>query len=206
MKIKVFTVGKKIVAEIPLPKALGAKPNLVLLSQAIKVYQDRRHPGTAKVKTRGEVAISTRKIYRQKGTGGARHGAKSAPIFVGGGVAHGPKGIKRVLTLSRKMRRMALTSALALKASRGELVLVEGLKTLSKTKQADQFLQLVKQAAPKVKRMSLVVGQDRVQIRKVLGNLPGLKILGGGELNAYDLFLGGLIIAEKDLFVSPKKI
>jgi len=85
------------------PKKYQGNIEPSLLAQAVRVYEDRMHPGLSKVKTRSEVAKSTRKIYKQTGTGGARHGAKSAPIFVGGGVAHGPKGVKRLLSLSKKL-------------------------------------------------------------------------------------------------------
>src|SRR3990172_4724030 len=79
-------------------------------------------------------------MYRQKGTGRARHGAKSAPIFVGGGVAHGPKGIKRELSLPKKMVQKALHVSLALKAKDKKIVVVTGLKTLQKTKEAKKLI------------------------------------------------------------------
>src|SRR3990167_4620035 len=93
---------------VNLPKALfGEKQNDKLLAQAIHVYRDRQHLGNSKVKTRGEVTATTRKWYRQKGTGRARHGAVSAPLFVGGGVAHGPKGINRHnLRLNAKLQHL----------------------------------------------------------------------------------------------------
>ena len=78
--------------------ATFGKANSTLLAQAIRVYGSNSHQKTSKVKTRGEVDGSTRKIYRQKGTGNARHGAKYAPIFVGGGIAHGPTGILKLLS------------------------------------------------------------------------------------------------------------
>src|SRR3972149_1654690 len=116
-----------------LPERFVEKENLPLLAQAIHVYEARLHPGLAKVKTRGEVIASTRKVYRQKGTGGARHGAKSAPIFVGGGVAHGPKGVKRTLTLAKGMRAKALDLALSLAAKEEKVFVVSGLAKVTKT-------------------------------------------------------------------------
>src|SRR3989344_5966768 len=97
LKVNLYDSAGKKKEGLSLPKEFEVKPNFRLLAQAYHVYEDRTHLGLAKAKTRGEVRISTKKIYKQKGTGGARHGAKSAPIFVGGGVAHGPKGIKRKL-------------------------------------------------------------------------------------------------------------
>src|SRR3989344_3759198 len=116
-----------------LPERFVEKENLPLLAQAIRVYEARLHPGLAKVKTRGEVIASTRKIYRQKGTGGARHGAKSAPIFVGGGVTHGPKGLKRILTLPAKMRKKALGTALSLKAKEEKVFVIDGVSGFKKS-------------------------------------------------------------------------
>src|SRR3989339_1874998 len=102
--------------------------NSTLLSQALRVYSSNSHQKTSKVKTRGEVVGSTRKIYRQKGTGNARHGAKYAPIFVGGGIAHGPKGVKPGnLVLPQKMRRAALASAILLKLEDGKVVGLTGV-------------------------------------------------------------------------------
>src|SRR3990167_6881084 len=105
IKLNVYSPKATKKEAIPLLKSLEAKVNMKLLAQAIRVYEDRSHPGLSQVKTRGEVKISTRKIYKQKGTGYARHGAKSAPIFVGGGIAHGPKGIKRKLALPKKKKK-----------------------------------------------------------------------------------------------------
>jgi len=78
-----------------LPKGFDLKKAEKLLVQIVRVFEDRTHFGLNKVKTRSEVNKTRKKLYKQKGTGGARHGAKSAHIFVGGGVAHGPKGEKR---------------------------------------------------------------------------------------------------------------
>ena len=96
-KVNAFSAKGIKQAEVSLPKQFAEKENLSLLSQAIHIYRDRAHIGLAKTKTRGEVARTTKKWYRQKGTGGARHGARSAPIFVGGGTAHGPKLARREL-------------------------------------------------------------------------------------------------------------
>src|SRR4030043_754050 len=121
-KIEVYTIDANKKADISTPSNFKEKVNLSLLSQAIRVYGDRKHPGLNRAKTRSEVRGSTRKIYRQKGTGFARHGAKSAPIFVGGGIAHGPKGIKRILTLPSKMKKQALGLAFSSKLESGDII------------------------------------------------------------------------------------
>src|SRR3990170_7427665 len=126
IKLTIYSAKGTRKGSTNLPKSFIEKENLALLSQAVRVYEDRKHPGLSKVKTRGEVTASTRKIYRQKGTGGARHGAISAPIFVGGGIAHGPKGVKRILSLPKKMRKKALISSLNWKLKDSELFVIDG--------------------------------------------------------------------------------
>jgi len=101
MKIQNYNKGAKAGGVI-LPKEFGIKVNPLLLAQAIYVYEDRAHVGLRKTKTRSEVERTTKKVYRQKGTGGARHGSRRAPIFVGGGVALGPRPLKREVLLNQK--------------------------------------------------------------------------------------------------------
>lgn len=122
-----------------LPKQVfGVKPNPTLLAQAVRVYLGNQRAASAKTKTRGQVAKTTAKMYRQKGTGRARHGAASAPIFVGGGIAHGPDGRQNyTLRLPQKMRQSAICMALSAKASSGQIAaLTGGEKSTGRTKQA----------------------------------------------------------------------
>jgi len=110
-----------------------------LISQAIHVYQANTHRTPSKVKTRGQIRASTRKIWKQKGTGRARHGALSAPIFVGGGIAHGPKGVlANPKSLTKKMKTLSLAGILSLyqKDNRLALVKVPSSKNILKTKDA----------------------------------------------------------------------
>jgi large subunit ribosomal protein L4 len=186
-----------------LPKDFSEKINLDLLAQALRVYEDRTHPGFAKVKTRGEVRLSTRKIYRQKGTGGARHGAKSAPIFVGGGVAHGPKGVKRQLSMPAKMRRKALNIALSLKAKNGNLVVVGLLSSLKKTKETEELLKKINTAGNA--RFTIVVGSQNKSIVSVLRNVEKVNVELYSNLNAYKVFNGGTILMDKEIFATNKK-
>ena len=92
MSVEVLDISGKKAGTVRVPKKIfGSKVNKPLLAQAVRVYLASRRKGSASTKTRGEISMTTAKWYRQKGTGRARHGAKSAPIFVHGGVAHGPK-------------------------------------------------------------------------------------------------------------------
>jgi len=127
LKVEVIDTVGKVVETMELPKELfGAKINSVLMAQAVRVYLANQRLGTASTKTRGEVDGSTRKIYRQKGTGRARHGGIRAPIFVKGGIAHGPKPRDYSLLLSKNMRIAALRSALSAKVKAGEVAVIAG--------------------------------------------------------------------------------
>ena len=182
-----------------LPKQFSEKENQALLAQSLRVYHDRLHPGLAKVKTRSAVNRTKKKLYQQKGTGGARHGARSAPIFVGGGVAHGPKGLKRKLSLSKKMAQKALQVSLALKAKDKKVVVVTGLKTLQKTKEAQKLinkLQLV-EGKPNKKIMIALSRINENQLR-FFKNIENLKIKRFADLNARDVFLASFVAIDKE--------
>lgn len=188
-----------------LPSVFAAKINLTVLSQAIRVYEANRHPELSRVKTRGEMSISTRKIYRQKGTGNARHGAKSAPIFVGGGIAHGPKGIKRKLRLSKKIAKNTLAMALSLKQKRNEIFLIDGLEKIDKTKQANMLiLKLFGEEKPnRVTFVTLPKLEDKT--RRVLRNLKNTKYVSYDRLNAYNTFYGGTLFFDSRVFNKENK-
>lgn len=136
LKITVMDTQGKAVGTMMLPEiAFLAKVNPTLMAQAVRVYLANQRQGNASTKTRGEVALTTAKWYRQKGTGRARHGAKSAPIFVKGGVAHGPKLRDFTLQLPTKMKRAALFSALTAQHRSGNVVVVANLEKVGpKTK------------------------------------------------------------------------
>jgi large subunit ribosomal protein L4 len=96
-----------------------------ILQRAVKWQLSRRQAGTHKTKERGEINRTKKKAYRQKGTGGARHGARSAPIFVGGGVAHGPRVRSHATDLPKKVRALALKHALSSKAGSKQLIVLD---------------------------------------------------------------------------------
>jgi len=193
-----------------LPKDFSEKENMTLLAQALRVYISNEHPGLSKVKTRAEVDLTKRKVYRQKGTGGARHGAKSAPIFVGGGIAHGPKGIKRKLTLSKKLIRKALYIALSLKAKEGKIVVVRGLDSLKKTKETQGLIDKIKKEtnenpSKEKTRVTFALSGLSPQVERNIRNIRGVNILPYKNLNAFSVYFGGVLILDSEVFVkSPK--
>lgn len=154
-----------------------------LISQAIYVYQANSHRGVSKVKSRGEVAASTRKIYKQKGTGNARHGAKSAPIFVGGGVVFGPSGIPTPLkSLNKKMRLKALAGILNLYRQEDKLTLVD--TTNFKSKSTKKVVEILPGDFSK-ETTALVHFNETPELLKSASNIDGLSLLSAVRLNAY---------------------
>jgi len=200
IKLTIYSAKGTRKGSTNLPKSFIEKENLALLSQAVRVYEDRKHPGLSKVKTRGEVSASTRKIYRQKGTGGARHGAISAPIFVGGGVAHGPKGVKRKLSLPKKIKEKALGVALSLKASEGQLLVVDGLSNLKKTKEVNNLINKIaeKEGIKGTFKFIFALSDKNKEVEKVVRNIEKINVLPFRNLNAHQVYLGGILIVDKE--------
>jgi large subunit ribosomal protein L4 len=128
MKVPVRNLAGKEVSSVELPADIfEAKINVGLMHQYVVMQNANARLGTHKTKTRGEINRTKAKWYRQKGTGRARHGSRNAPIFVGGGRAHGPKPHKYTQRMPRKMRHAALRSAFSALARDGQIVLVDDL-------------------------------------------------------------------------------
>lgn len=159
-----------------------------LVAQAIYIYQENSHVGMSKVKTRGEIVASKRKIYKQKGTGNARHGAKSAPIFVGGGVVFGPRGMKLATkNLNKKMKLKALLGALAIYLKEDRLSILDtSTITESSSKSASKILGSDK--------MGLVHFQENANILKSVANLPNVVLLSANRLNVYKIVTSPKIV------------
>ena len=206
-KANVYSVKGIERPAITLPKNFSEKENKILLAQAIRVYENRLHPGLSKTKRRGEVIATTRKVWRQKGTGRARHGARSAPIFVGGGKAHGPTGIKRRLVLPKKMRKKALNIALSMKASNGQVIIVDNTSSLKKTKEAQSLIDRIiskEKKMEKGQRFTFVLIDGNLQARLALRNIKGVGVIDYKNLNAYQVFFGEVLIFDKDIFNTKK--
>jgi large subunit ribosomal protein L4 len=189
LKLSVYDLKGKVAESMTLPKEVfGAEVNKNLVAQAVRVYLANQRRGTVKTKSRGEVKISTRKIYKQKGTGRARHGAASAPIFVGGGIAFGPRPRDYSLKISKKMKRLALFSALSAKLKEGEIKIVSGLEKIEpKTK---SMTDVINNLELKDKKMRLLLilpktGRDFENVVKAARNIKGVNITSSTLLNTY---------------------
>ena len=124
------------IIETKLPKEVfGEKVNLNLLAQVNHVYTERSHTGLRSTQTRSEVNRTTKKVYKQKGTGGARHGSRRANLFVGGGVIFGPRPVRRILNLSQKVKAAGKIAAFSAKSMAKEVMVVSGLSSVTKSKE-----------------------------------------------------------------------
>ena len=141
--LNVYNTKAKKIGRVQLPKEIfEAKINKILMAQAVRVYLANQRKARAKTKDRSQVRGSGRKIYRQKGTGRARHADRYAPIFVGGGRAHGPQGLSpRHLKMPKKMRRLALFSALTSQLKEKKITVIDDLTKIEpKTKEMAKIL------------------------------------------------------------------
>ena len=186
MKLQVINIDGKKTENIELSdKIFSVKPNKNLIQSIVDWQLNHFKPRTAKTKQRNEVKGSTSKIYAQKGTGGARHSSRKAPIFVGGGVAHGPKGsVYKVKKINKKIRKLGLLYLLTQKNKVNSLFVVEDFKKeITKTKLFSQFLEKNKL------QNSLIISDEnsRSKIIKSARNIPNLKIIKQEGTNVYDL-------------------
>ena len=167
-------------------KLIGLKVNNKLLKYVVDWQLNRSKKRIAKTKQRNEVTGSTRKIYAQKGTGGARHSSRKAPIFVGGGVAHGPKGQlaykKRKLNKSEK--RLSVTSLISEKKKLNNILIFSDFKNeIKKTKEMDQILKKFK-----IKNSLVLLDKlSKEKIYKSLRNIPNIKVTDVNHFSTFDL-------------------
>ena len=186
MNIKVLTIDGTKGKDLKVSDNLaGLKVNNRLLKYVIDWQLNHSKKRVAKTKQRNEIVGSTRKIYAQKGTGGARHSSRKAPLFVGGGVAHGPKGDNyKIKKINKKIRKLGLFHLLSHKIKINSLFVVEDFKNeIKKTKLFYEFLQKFKL------ENSLIISDksSKSKIDKSTRNIPNLKIIDQAGANAYDI-------------------
>lgn len=181
------------IVEGKLPKELtGEKANLNALALASFVQEERGHVGLRQAKTRSEINRTTKKVYKQKGTGGARHGSRRANLFVGGGVAFGPRALKRVLTLPKAVKEKTKQYALNIKAK--DINLVEGLSKVAKTKEVAEFLKKLG-----LKRYTFAISDKNLSVLKFIRNLKNANAVLYKNITAYQILKGGAILIDADV-------
>ena len=186
MKLKVINIDGKKVNDIEISeKIFSLKPNKNLIQSLIDWQLNHFKARTAKTKQRGDIKGSTAKIYAQKGTGGARHSSRKAPIFVGGGIAHGPKGaVYKINKINRKVKKIGLFHVLSQKHKVKSLFVVEDFQNeIKKTKLFNDFLEKFNL------KNSLIISdkKSKTKIIKSARNIPNLKIIDEEGANAYDI-------------------
>jgi len=187
MQVPVRNVAGEVVDHIQLNEAIfGIQPHEPIMHQALVRQLSNARLGTAKTKTRGEVSGGGRKPWRQKGTGRARHGSIREPQWRGGGVAFGPRpGRNYKKRMLRKMRRLALRSALSVKAAEGRIVVLDELRVpAAKTR---EMVALLDRLAVDSSALILLPQRDEA-IERAARNLPQVKTLRASYLNIRDLF------------------
>ena len=167
-------------------KLVKLKVNHKLIKYVIDWQFNHLKPRIAKTKQRNEVKGSTKKIVPQKGGGGARHASKKAPLFVGGGVAHGPKGaVYKIKKINKKVRKLALAQTLSKKNSDKSLhILADVKREIKKTKEFNKFLE-----TNKIANVLIISDTDSMKnINKSARNIKNLKLIKDEGANIYDLF------------------
>jgi large subunit ribosomal protein L4 len=195
MKIDVKNKDGQKVEEFELrDEIFGIEPNVPIMHQALVRQQANARLGTHKTKTRGEVSGTTAKWFRQKGTGRARHGDRKAPIFVGGGQAHKPVPRDYTQKMPRKMRRLALRSALSAKAAAAEIILLDDLNFEGyKTSETVSLLKNLEVQGSAV----ILLPEHNENVERSARNLENVKTLRAHYLNIRDLLGHDYIIMSK---------
>jgi len=171
----------------------GLEPRADILHRVVRWQRAAAQAGTHKVKTRSETSYSTKKIYRQKGTGGARHGDRNAPIFRHGGVYKGPTPRSHAHDLTKKFRKLGLKHALSAKAKAGELVVIDAAASEGKTSA------LAKQVKNLGWKRALIIDGAEVNegFARAAANIAGLDVLPSQGANVYDILKRDTLVLTK---------
>ncbi|MBQ8995778.1 MAG: 50S ribosomal protein L4 [Oscillospiraceae bacterium] len=195
-KVNVYNMSGEAVSEIELSSAVfEITPNVSVMHAVVKAYLANQRQGTQSAKTRSEVAGGGRKPWRQKGTGRARQGSIRAVQWKGGGVAFAPKPRDYRQSVNKKVRALAMRSALSAKLANGELVVVDQIALDEyKTKKVVEMLK-----ALNVERKALLVLPEKNEyLVKSAANIPGVKTALTNTINVYDILNGGKFVVTVD--------
>jgi len=195
MEMKITTLEGKEAGKVNLSDAIfGLEPRSDLIQRCVNWQLAKRQRGTHKTKMRGEVAKTTKKMYAQKGTGGARHGAQSAPQFRGGGRSFGPVVRSHAIALPKKVRALALKHALSSKAKGGGIIVLDKatLKDAKTKALAKQFGKLGLENA-------LIIDGAEIEanFRTAARNIPNIDVLPVQGINVYDILRRKTLVLTK---------
>ena len=199
MKIDVKTIDNKAAGDITLADAVfGVAPRADIVARVVKWQLAKRRAGTHKVKSRAEVAITTAKMFKQKGTGRARHGSAAGVQFRGGGVVHGPVVRDHGHALPKKVRQLGLRSALSAKVAEGKLLVLDSLASTGKS--AGKTAKLREQLAKLGAENALIIGGAELDASfvKAARNIPLVDVLPQQGINVYDILRRDVLVLSKD--------
>lgn len=202
MQVEVINIsGKKTAKKVELTDSIfSAEPNDHSIYLDVKHYLANQRQGTHKSKERAEIARTTKKLKRQKGTGGARAGSMKSPLFIGGGRAFGPRPRDYSFKLNKKVKALARISALTYKAKENAITVLEDFSfEAPKTK---SYIDLMKNLNMSEKKTLLVLGNANSNVYLSSRNLPKAKVVNAADLNTYDILNAeNLILSESSVKV-----
>ncbi len=207
MQVEVLNIeGNKTGRTIELPEDIfGAEPNNHVIYLAVKQYLAAQRQGTHKVKTRAEVQGASRKLHRQKGTGGSRKGNIRNPLYKGGGTIFGPKPHKYDIKLNRKVKDLAKISALAYKAQENAIVVVEDIKL--DTPKTKTFMGILGKLNVAEKKAMFILPEYNDNVQMSLRNVPSVLGVLLSDINTYDIMNSEVLVLTESaakIFVDEK--
>ena len=203
-KAKVFNMAGQEIGEIELSEAVfGIEPNKSVLHDSVKNHLANCRQGTQSALTKGEVSFTTKKPWRQKGTGRARAGYAGAPEWTHGGVAFAPKPRDYSYSLNKKVRKLAMKSALSAKAAENEVLVIDGLKVDEiKTKTFKEFLNKLG-----ISGKALVVTENGDEkVVKSARNIPGVNTTTATILSPYMILTNGVMVVDKAALTKMEEV
>ncbi len=200
MQAEVINIsGKKTAKTVELIDSIyGAEPNDHCIYLDVKQYLANQRQGTHKAKERAEIARTTKKLKRQKGTGGARAGSMKSPLFIGGGRAFGPRPRDYSFKLNIKVKRLARVSALTYKAKNNGITVLEDFSF--DTPKTKKYIDLLKNLNLSDKKTLIVLGESNKNVYLSSRNLERTKVVTASDLNTYDILnASNIVLSESSL-------
>ena len=202
-KAVIYNMAGDKVGEYELSEAVfGIEPNEAVLHASVKNYLANQRQGTQSALTKGEVSYTTKKPWRQKGTGRARAGYAGSPVWYHGGVAFAPKPRDYRESVNKKVKRLAMKSALSSKVSDGDIIVYDALDIAApKTKEMVKVLN-----AMNVKKALVVLPEKDEIVERATSNIPGVKTTLVGTLNVYEILKYDTLILTKDAVAKIEEV
>ena len=201
--VALYNIAGQSIGELELKESIfGIEPNASALHAVVKAYLANQRQGTQSALTRAEVRGGGIKIYRQKGTGRARHSSTRAPIFTHGGVVFAPKPRDYRESVNKKVKRLAMKSAVSSKVSDGDIIVYDALDIAApKTKEMVKVLN-----AMNVKKALVVLPEKDEIVERATSNIPGVKTTLVGTLNVYEILKYDTLILTKDAVAKIEEV